>query len=216
MTDFIILCMEMIGVVAFAISGTLVGISKRSDIIGCLFFALVTTFGGGFFRDIILGEVPHVLWDTGYYIRVIVALAVSVICILLAFHPKASAYLEKHQNDFLLNLSDAIGLSVFCVCGVEALLASGVAYSRVTLIFVGTLTGVGGGILRDVFASEIPLVFRKHVYLLPAFLGTLLYVCIYPHVHELLSMFLSVGLIIVVRILAIVYRWNLPTPLKKK
>ena len=156
------------------------------------------------------------MYDPQYFIYAAVALISSGTCLVLAFRPQTVAYFEKHQNDFLLNLFDAIGLSVFCVCGIEGLIGSDVAYSRVTLIFAGTITGVGGGVLRDIFSAEIPLLLRKHVYFLPSLIGSTLYTFIYPYMPALVSMGISIGFIIVVRILAIVYRWNIPTPLGRK
>jgi uncharacterized membrane protein YeiH len=120
-------------------------------------------------------------------------------------------FIGAHQHNLVLELTDALGLSTFCVLGVD--LARGVAGESATtvlLIFCGLITGVGGGMLRDICSAQIPSVFRKNIYLIPAVLGSTLYVLTYSHWNQLLSMLLSISLIIVIRLLAYFFKWNLP------
>ena len=110
-----------------------------------------------------------------------------------------------------------IGLALFCILGVDsAIHFLGSPSNPALLIFCGCITGIGGGILRDIFSAQIPLVFRKHIYLIPALLGTGCYVLLLSHLPRLAAILISVSIILVIRILAILFHWNLPTPLGKE
>ena len=211
--DTVIFIVECMGVTAFALSASIVSIGKRADIIGVLVLAETTIFGGGVIRDLFLGITPpHVFWDMEYIFLAVLTAVVATVCYCLAFNRKMAVFLDRHRNDFLLNLFDAIGLAVYCVCGIDVAIEEGFGDNTWLLIFVGCVTGVGGGILRDTFSCEIPMVFRKRVYLLPTLFGAVLYVTIFPHLPHLAAMLIAIGFIILFRVLAIVFRWNLPTP----
>lgn len=215
--ETILFIVECIGICSFSVSGTLISIQKKTDVIGALFFALLTCFGGGLLRDLLLGITPpHVLSDPGYHILLLICLSVSFVVFELSFIPKISAFIEKFKHVFLLYFTDAIGLSIFCVFGVDIALQSSTVHNPLLLIVCGCITGVGGGMLRDIVSGEIPLIFKKHIYLLPAILGSTLYVFTYSHLPHLVSMLLAIVLIIAIRLLAIIFKWNLPVPGKKK
>ena len=211
MVDVILSIVEYIGVVSFALSGTVIAINKKTDAVGALFFALLTCFGGGMLRDVSLGTVPKILTETSYYFLATAAIIVSGICFTLAFIPKTASFLTKHSHNFAIEFTDAIGLSVFCVFGVNAPLELGIT-SPVVLIFCGCITGVGGGMLRDICSAEIPFIFRKHVYLIPTLCGSVFYAFTYKHIVHPVSMILAIGIIITLRVLAIIFKWNLPIP----
>jgi uncharacterized membrane protein YeiH len=217
MVEIVVFWVECIGAIAFALSGILVAIDKRADVVGAFVLSLTTAFGGGVIRDLLLGITPpHLLIEKETQLQALIALILSMLCYHLAFFRKTAAIIDRHKNDFLFNLLDAIGLGVFCVVGINVAIEAGYQNNTVLLLFMGCLTGVGGGILRDIFAAKIPMVFRKHVYLLPALAGSLLYVLLLPIAGELPAMLVSISLIILIRILAILFKWNLPTPKKEE
>ncbi len=211
MVDIILNIVEYIGVISFAISGTAIAINKKTDSVGALFFALLTCFGGGMIRDIALGIVPKILTDTSYYFLALTCIIVSFICFTLAFIPKTADFISKHSHDFVIEFTDAIGLSVFCVFGVDAAITLGHT-NPILLIFCGCITGVGGGMLRDICSAEIPFIFRKHIYLIPTLCGSVFYTLTYKHIDNLASLLISIGIIIAFRVLAIIFKWNLPIP----
>lgn len=213
MVDTVIFIVECLGAVAFALSGTLVAIEKRADAVGAFVLSLTTAFGGGMIRDVILGITPpSLLTDGGTQLQALIAVLIAMICYQLAFFRSTAGFLNRHKNDFRLNLLDAIGLGVFCVVGVDVAIRQGHGDNIPLLVFMGCITGVGGGILRDIFANSIPMVFRKHIYMLPAILGSLIYVFTQRILFQIPAMLISIALIITVRMLASHFRWNLPIP----
>lgn len=212
--DVILLVIECLGSAAFAASGAIVAIRKKADVFGILVLSVVTTLGGGLIRDLILGVTPpHLFWDASYAVSLAVAVGVSVVCMLLAIFSRTANYLMKHENGLLISIVDAVGLGIFCVSGINSALSVDPQYAEnwFLLTFVGCISGVGGGLLRDLFVCEIPMIFRKNVYALPTILGALLYILLYQYVlPQLLSMFIAICFIIGMRILAAVFHWNLP------
>lgn len=211
MVDTILNIVEYIGVISFAISATVIAINKKTDAVGALFFALLTCFGGGMIRDIALGEVPQVLSVTHNYYLALTCIIVSGICFALAFIPKTANFITKHSHDFAVEFTDAIGLSVFCIFGIDVAIDMGHT-NPILLIFCGCITGVGGGILRDICSAEIPFIFRKHIYLIPTLCGSIFYTLTYKHIHHLASLLIAIGIIVTFRVLAIIFKWNLPVP----
>lgn len=209
--DIVLSIVEYIGVISFAISGTVIAISKKTDAVGALFFALLTCFGGGIIRDVSLGIVPRIFTVTANYYLALTCLLVSGACFALAFIPKTADFITKHSHDFAIEFTDAIGLSVFCVFGIDVAIELGFENS-VLLIFCGCITGVGGGMLRDICSAEIPFIFRKHIYLIPTLCGAVLYTFTYKHIPHLASVLISIAVIISLRVLAITFKWNLPVP----
>lgn len=203
---------EYVGVISFSLSATVIAISKKTDAIGALIFALLTSFGGGFVRDLTLGITPRILSVPSCRFLVLACVIVSLICFILAFIPKTANFLTKHQHDFIIEFTDAVGLSVFCIFGVNVAVEISGGENAFLLIFCGCITGVGGGMLRDICSAEIPFVLRKHIYLIPAIIGTAFYTFTYDKIPYVLSMLLSIGIIIALRVLAVIFKWNLPVP----
>ena len=193
------LVFEIIGTVAFAISGAAVAIEKEMDILGIAIMGMTTAVGGGIIRDLILGITPPTAFRNPLY--ALIAIGIS----LLMFIP--SLRKNANINSHPLLLMDAIGLGVFTVTGVRAgMTTSGGIFLSV---FVGVLTGVGGGVLRDMFAGNKPAIFVKHFYASASILGALVCVLCWP-LGESLSMILGAATVIVLRYLAVRYSWNLP------
>ncbi len=189
---------EIVGTIAFAISGAIVAIKNEMDIFGVVMLGLTTAVGGGILRDITLGNVPPTVFSN--YIFIIVAIIVS----LIVFIPKVREYIIK--LDALVQVMDAIGLAIFTVIGVEASLS----YNSLLLsLFCGTLTGVGGGVVRDIFARTKLYVFTKHFYACASLIGALLSFYLF-RISENLAIIVGFIMIFSLRMIAWKYKWNLP------
>ena len=198
---------EIIGVVSFGISGAIMAIDKENDIVGVLLLSLITTFGGGFMRDVILGQTP-VFFES--YLLVAVTAASSLLTFFLAMifknhYVKNEAFINSINNYF-----DAAGLGVFVVSGVKICLSYGQT-NPFLIILMGILSGTGGSVLRDVIMCEVPYVLRKRIYILAAFAGVGLYYFLHVNeVSDLIAMPVSVLLVFVVRVCATIFKWNMP------
>lgn len=213
MVDIILQIVEYIGVASFALSATVIAIRKRTDCVGALIFAFLTAFGGGFIRDtIVLGKAPSILTDTRYMYMALICAIISLACFHLAFLGKIGEFINKHKHDFIIDFTDAIGLGVFCVFGIDAAVSFAGGENIAILIFCGCITGVGGGMLRDICSAEIPFILRKHIYLIPTVIGAVLYALIYNKINPVAARLISIGVIIALRTLAIVFKLNLPKP----
>ena len=157
--SLLLVVLDMTGIFVFAISGGLVGVRKGLDLFGVLVLAGATGLGGGFLRDVLIGAVPPAALDDWRY------LAAPVVAGLVTFwfHP-ALARLER-----LVTVFDAVGLGVFCVAG--ALIALEHGLGPVPAALMGTVTAVGGGMIRDVLAGRVPVVLRSGLYATPALVG---------------------------------------------
>lgn len=210
--DVVLRVVEYVGVTSFALSATIIAISKKTDAIGALIFALLTSFGGGFIRDLTLGITPRILSVKSNHFLILACALVSLICFILAFIPKTASFLNRHKNDFIIDFTDAIGLSVFCIFGINVALEISGGSNSLLLVFCGCISGVGGGMLRDICSAEIPFILRKHIYLIPTVLGAVFYTFTYDKIPNVASMLVSISIIIILRVLAIIFKWNLPIP----
>lgn len=215
--DWIVFAIEILGVISFASSGAIVAIRKKADIVGILILTLIEVFGGGVLRDLIINKgAPHLFWDTEYFYLAGVAIIVSFIWFFIGYFKKSAGFIEKHRHDMWIYILDAVGVAIFCVSGCKTAY-KGIdpkftEFARyVFIVFLGVVSGVCGGIFRDICIGEIPKAFKKHFYITPALIGTIIYAILYVHeVNELLITLLCASLIIVLRIFAIIYKWNMP------
>ena len=152
---------EIIGTIAFALSGTMVGLKYKLDIFGVLLLAVTTALGGGMVRDLLIGRIPPVMFRDYRYL--LAAVCVSVLVFLVArFARKRYAQFEEKLS-FYNNIFDSIGLGAFVVVGIQAGIGAGYGDNGFFLAFLGVLTCIGGGILRDVLVARMPGVRHKHV-----------------------------------------------------
>jgi len=201
--------LEIIGTAAFAISGAMIAIDKGADLFGVLFLALITALGGGVIRDVLLGNVPPVMFTSYMYV------AVAVLCGLVIF---AVAYSDIRRYsrlyavmDRVVNVFDALGLAVFSVSGVNVAAAKYGLDMPLLLCMMGMCTGVGGGMLRDVLTNSMPMVLTRHVYAVASLLGALLYyILLSVSVPGNTAAVLASALVFALRMLATHYNWNLP------
>lgn len=142
--------LEMIGTIAFAISGAFVGIQKKMDLFGVTILAMTTAVGGGIVRDIILDVTPPAAFRNPVF--AFSAIATGIIVFWFAKHPVKVHKPEIYES--ILRITDAIGLGIFTVIGIEAAFIYGRGTNVFLAVFVGVATGVGGGLLRDIMAAR--------------------------------------------------------------
>lgn len=192
---------EQIAVTIAAITGVLAARGKQVDLFGVVVLALVTAFGGGTIRDVALGALP-VFWATDSAFFLNAALSAVVLFFLVRFHEPPLA---------VLLVADAFVLALFTIVGTRKGLAFGTAPS--IAVAMGVITGVAGGMLRDLLIGEIPLVFRPHIYLYTtaAFVGATVFVLLSQWSHNAhLNMVLGTVTVLVLRLTGI--RWRLALP----
>ena len=196
----IVLILDLFGTMAFAVTGAFKAIEHEADIVGIIILATITGVAGGTIRDIVLGHFPpHSISDPNY---VIITTVTGIVIFFL--YPK----MQKHWNLFLK--FDAIGLGVFTAIG--ATLAYQIfGMNFLAMAMAGMVTAVGGGILRDMFVNEIPMVFVKELYASASFLGVIVFYILL--VANLQIEIVTIGSILVttiIRLVAMKYNWNLP------
>ena len=201
--------MEIIGTVAFACSGAMVAIEKRLDLLGIIVLGETTAVGGGMIRDIIIGIHPPALFVDPIYV-IAAFVSVMVLFVAVKYFYQSADILESPMYEAVLNLLDAIGLGAFTVVGIDTAVGAGFGEYKFLMIFLGVITGVGGGILRDMMAGQTPAVLRKHVYACASIAGAVCYVILMNYTGEGPAMVVSAILVTVIRVLARHYKWNLP------
>ena len=198
-SEFFIYVLDLFGTVAFAITGAFKAIEKKFDVIGILVLATITGVAGGTIRDVILGRIPNSIVDPTY---VIVTIASGLVIFFLY------SRLKKHWNLFLK--FDAIGLGVFTIIG--ATFAYNIfGLNFLAILLAGVLTAAGGGILRDIFVNQVPIVFVKEFYLSASFIGIVIFSVILYFTNELYyATIVGIALTSSLRLIAMKYNWNLP------
>lgn len=202
----LILILELIGTVAFAASGALTGLRKNMDIFGVAILGLTTAVGGGVIRDVILGNTPPATFRNPIYATT------ALLTTIFLFLPYIRKLLMRNQTlfDLCLFWMDAIGLGIFTVTGIRVAYAHVPQATLFLLIFVGVVTGAGGGLMRDVMAGDTPYIFVRHVYASASLAGAVICGLAWHYAGELPSMLLGAGLVILIRALSRQFGWNLP------
>lgn len=208
-TETILLILEIVGTIAFAVSGAFVAIKVRFDIFGVLVIGCVTAFGGGMIRDVLIGSTPPAVFSRWYMILIAGLTSLAVFLIAWIYRKKFDEVREKIEN--INNIFDALGLAAFTVMGTELAFSKGLDFNPLLSVTLGVLTGVGGGVLRDILTETPPYIFKKHVYALASIAGgTLYYVLRLFFANTLLASGIAMAFIIAVRLFARKYRWSLP------
>ncbi len=205
----LVLILEIIGTIAFTISGALTGIRKKMDLLGVIILGMVTAVGGGIMRDVLLGIFPPKAFINGIYIFVSVIDSL-LIFFYIYFRVKGYRHISEAHFTHAVTIADAIGLGIFTVVGVKAVYDAGFAYNIFIPVFLGAMTGVGGGLLRDILAGDRPYIFVKHIYACASIAGALLCTLLWNSAGEGISMILGFILVVLVRLVAIKYKLNLP------
>lgn len=203
--EIVIFIFEIFGTAAFAASGVLTAINKKLDLFGAVILGVTTAVGGGVIRDIILGITPPTVFIHPIYAMV----AIIVSCIAL-FSP-VRKYLMKNSSVYnrVMFFLDTIGLGIFTMSGVQTACETSADYNNILIVFVGVITGVGGGILRDIFSGNIPYIFIKHIYACASIAGALGAAILWKYIDNAYAMALGAFVIIIIRCLSAHYKWNL-------
>lgn len=188
---------SLIGTIAFAVSGAVVAMEEEYDILGVFVLGLATAFGGGAIRNLLIGEPVSTLWEQGFYFRIAIIATTFVF-----FLPKQWILKWKTWESFF----DAIGLSAFSIQGALYAVENGLPMSAI--IVAAVLTGIGGGMLRDVLAGRKPLVLREEIYAVWAITaGVIIWMGIAEGPFRLGVLFV---IIVVLRMLSVFFQWKLP------
>ena len=195
---------DILGTIAFAISGVLVALSKKMDPFGILIIAFVTAVGGGTLRDILIGETPVSWMKDMTFVYVI--FGTTILTILL-----------KSKIDYLrtsLFLFDTIGIGLYTVVGIEKGISAGL--HPIICISLGTISACFGGVIRDILCNEIPVIFRKEIYATACILGGVSYFLIRKLPIDSNFVFIIAGLVVIlVRLIAVKFKISLPSLYKE-
>jgi uncharacterized membrane protein YeiH len=191
--------LDLVGVGVFAVSGVLAARSRGLDLLGVIVIAAITAIGGGTLRDLLLNRHP-IFWITdAQYLTVIVASALLTV-----------AYVRvRPAPEGVLLVADALGLALFALSGAEV--AEAAQCPPVIVVLMGTMTGVAGGVLRDVITAQVPLILRREIYATAAIVGVALYLLLQAFGLQRSRAF-AVGMVAVVAIRLLAIRWHLQLP----
>ena len=194
----------ILGVSACGVSGALRAVDSKMDITGAVLLAFVTSNAGGTLRDLILNA--PVFWIKNH-LYIWLSLGIGALTyILCGIEPKL---LTSRRLTKLVLISDALGLGVFCLAGVEKSFITGQNFS--IAIIMGVWTAVGGGVIADVIANRIPLVFSSELYITVAFVGALVYIGLSLIMLQVLDALIAIIFMVTLRMLSVNYGWKLPT-----
>lgn len=189
--------LSMIGTIAFAVSGAIVAMEEDYDILGVYILGIVTAFGGGAIRNLLIGVPVSALWEQGLFFQI----ALLSITAVFLFPGNLLKHWQKWGNLF-----DAIGLSAFAIQG--AIYAAKMDHPLSAVIVAAVLTGIGGGIIRDLLAGRKPIVLRSEIYAVWAIIaGLMIGLKLVVAPWEMYSLFV---IITVLRVLSYTYDWKLP------
>ncbi|MEM3226531.1 MAG: trimeric intracellular cation channel family protein [Saccharolobus sp.] len=191
--------LNIIGIIAFTISGALKGITKGLDIFGVIVLGMVTSYAGGIIADILLGIYPpQILKELNF-------LLLTIIISVFVFYFHKFLYIKYFK--MILNVSDAIGLATFATFGASLAYSHGLNVISVSLI--AAIVGTGGGVIRDVLTNEIPLILTREVYATAALAGGIIYYFVFPYLTQITT-FVTLFSVLIIRLIAIKYNLHLP------
>lgn len=213
--EYIISFIEIFGTIAFSLSGAFLGIERGLDFFGVLVLGTTTAVGGGILRDIVLNITPPAAFTDSTF--VFVAAVSAAVAIMLARRFKKFLEDTKSYSRLmvLIGIFDAMGLGIFTVIGMNTAISAGFASNEFLVIFIGVMTGVGGGVLRDVLVHRTPIILKRNIYATASVAGGLVYYYCYPTLSRIPAMLIAAGVIVIIRFLAMYYDINLPKFEKK-
>ena len=195
---------DILGTVAFSISGVLTAMHKKMDPFGILIIATVTSVGGGTLRDVLVGKLP-VSWMLDMTFIYVIILT-SIFAVL--FRSKLKYFRRS------LFLFDTIGIALYTTTGVQ--IGIGAGLNPLICVALGMMSACFGGVLRDILCNEIPIIFRKEIYATACMLGGAMFIALISfHVDSTTAVIISGLVVVVIRVLAVVYKLQLPSLYKK-
>ena len=208
MVSTIITVMEIIGTVSFAISGSIIAARYGLDLFGVVLIGCVTAVCGGMIRDVLLGQFPPAIFSNA---PVLAVAAVTSLAVFIISYFNAGKFDKLKKNIENINiLFDAIGLAAFSVMGIEVSFNSGHGDNVLLTVSMGVITGIGGGIARDILVDKIPYVLKKHIYALASIAGSFIYYFFRHAENKAAGLLVAIPVMIIIRLLAAKYHWKLP------
>lgn len=207
--DIIFWIMEWIGTISFAVSGALVAIRCCLDLFGVVTVGCITAVGGGIIRDILVGNIPPKIFYNPLIL--LVAVATSILVFLIAYIYRNRFKQIRETIDTVNVFFDALGLAAFSITGMEIACIAALEENALLTITLGVITGVGGGVLRDVLVNEKPYILTKHIYAVISIVGCCIYYILSIQLgFKVMATFFVVIFIVLMRLLAARFRWSLP------
>lgn len=208
MSELTIIITELIGTVAFSVSGALIAIKRRLDLFGVALVGCITSVGGGMIRDVLLGKFPPTVFSNKLILG-IAATSSIIVFIVSYFNAQKFETLER-KIETINNFFDAVGLAAFSITGTEAVCSSSISGNALFAISMGLITGIGGGIMRDILVDKTPYVLKKHIYALASIIGSCCYYFIRMKGEKVIAITVAMLIIISIRMLSAKYHWKLP------
>ena len=209
LSSWILTALDWIGTISFAISGSLIAIGHGLDLFGVLMVGTITAVGGGIIRDLILGHTPPMIF---FRTEILLAAVLTAFLVFVFISYRANRFtIIRHRVEKFNLIFDSFGLGAFSVAGVQIAWDGGFGDQFVLCVLMGVLTGVGGGVVRDMLVNVKPYVFTKHVYAVASLLGSILYYLILTYTsYGDLGSFIALLLVVMLRLLAAHFHWELP------
>ena len=200
--DLFLQILTLLATVTLAVSGVLQAARSEMDFFGALVLACVCALGGGSLRDLLIGATP-VFWTVDLsYIATI--LPTTIITIIVVNYIPTGKGIRRN----ILDVADAIGLALFAILGAEKTLQLG--FSEPVAVVMGVITGVAGGMIRDVLSQSVPVVMRGEVYASAAIIGTVIYTILRSFIEEVPAILISMAIIVLIRLVTLHWNLNLP------
>ncbi len=200
MVAIVINILDLLGTAAFAISGTIVGVRKRLDIFGVLVLSVATALGGGLIRDIIINDgFPVFFTQKKYIITSLIAAVIGMFIFRLLVNKTAK---------LIFNIVDAIGLGVFTSLAANKAMLHHLPF--VGVVFLSVLSGVGGGVVRDILTAETPEILKREIYAIASIIGAIFFFFLYGKMDITLLMYLCTIIVIFIRTFCMAFKINLP------
>ena len=204
----LLILLEMIGTAAFAVSGALTALRHKTDLLGVIMLGILTATGGGVIRDLLLGNVPPSAFTDSKYVFAS-ALTSAVIFIIAKINTDHHTAFDSGRHRTQLFIMDTVGLSVFTAAGV--LIAWEMFPDNGYLcVFSGVVSGVGGGLIRDIVVNELPYIFSRHIYAVASMAGGITEILLLDHISQKAAAIAAAAVIILIRIASARYHLNLP------
>lgn len=200
--------LEVAGTISFAVAGAMAALEKRVDLFGVIFLGVTTALAGGIIRDILVGKIPPSAFSNYRYMAIAAATALVVFLIARMFRE----YYQHHVEvvNAVNNVFDAAGLGAFTITGAKVAMSMGYTENGFFVVFLAMVTGIGGGVLRDLMIGEIPFVLRKRIYAVASILGGMVYYQLVWRIDDMAAAFIGIGTVFGLRMLATIFKWNLP------
>lgn len=202
--SYLLMSFMIIGVIACSISGAIRAVEAKMDITGAILLAFIASNAGGTVRDVILGS--QVFWISDQFYIWLTFLIGGFTYILIYYNGK---FLDNQKLYKILIVTDAMGLAAFCLAGVEKSITFG--QNNSIAIIMGIWTAIGGGVLADIIANRVPLVFSSELYITVAAVGAVCYLFMYGQMNHIVAGMIAAIIMILLRLYSVKFKWKFPT-----